>query len=93
MRNGVELWALTDHDELAGLQRARDAALDLGMASSPAPRSRSALPAKPCTSWAWVSTPTTRPCWPAWPPPAAAAAQRALEMAEGLAKVGLPGRL
>lgn len=29
--NGVELWALTDHDELAGQQRARDAALALGM--------------------------------------------------------------
>ena len=30
--NGVELWALTDHDELAGQARAREAALDLGMA-------------------------------------------------------------
>ncbi|MDQ2780254.1 MAG: PHP domain-containing protein [Pseudomonadota bacterium] len=30
--NGVELWSLTDHDELAGQQRARDAALELGMA-------------------------------------------------------------
>ena len=29
--NGVELWALTDHDELAGQARARDAALSLGM--------------------------------------------------------------
>ncbi|MEO7008433.1 MAG: 3',5'-nucleoside bisphosphate phosphatase [Caldimonas sp.] len=29
--NGVELWALTDHDELGGQQRARDAALALGM--------------------------------------------------------------
>ncbi|MBA4177387.1 MAG: phosphatase [Leptothrix sp. (in: Bacteria)] len=29
--NGVELWALTDHDELAGQRRARDAALALGM--------------------------------------------------------------
>jgi len=29
--NGVELWALTDHDEVAGQQRARDAALALGM--------------------------------------------------------------
>ena len=29
---GVELWALTDHDEIGGLQRAREAALDLGMA-------------------------------------------------------------
>jgi predicted metal-dependent phosphoesterase TrpH len=29
---GVQLWALTDHDELAGLPRAREAALDLGMA-------------------------------------------------------------
>lgn len=29
---GVELWALTDHDELGGQQRARGAALALGMA-------------------------------------------------------------
>ena len=30
--NGVELWSLTDHDELAGQTRAREAALDLGLA-------------------------------------------------------------
>jgi predicted metal-dependent phosphoesterase TrpH len=30
--NGVELWALTDHDETGGLALAREAALDLGMA-------------------------------------------------------------
>ena len=29
---GVELWALTDHDEIGGLARAREAALDLGLA-------------------------------------------------------------
>lgn len=29
--NGVQLWALTDHDELAGLPQARDTALALGM--------------------------------------------------------------
>lgn len=29
--NGVELWALTDHDEIRGQQRARDAALALGL--------------------------------------------------------------
>ena len=29
--NGVELWALTDHDEIAGQARARSAALALGM--------------------------------------------------------------
>jgi len=29
---GVELWALTDHDEVAGQARARDAALRVGMA-------------------------------------------------------------
>lgn len=29
---GVELWSLTDHDEVAGQHRAREAALDLGMA-------------------------------------------------------------
>lgn len=28
---GVELWALTDHDEVSGLPLAREAALDLGM--------------------------------------------------------------
>lgn len=29
--NGVELWSLTDHDELGGQRRARDSALALGM--------------------------------------------------------------
>ena len=29
---GVQLWALTDHDEIGGLARAREAALDLGLA-------------------------------------------------------------
>ena len=28
---GVELWAMTDHDEISGQQRARDAALGMGM--------------------------------------------------------------
>ena len=32
MDGGVQLWALTDHDEVAGQRRARDAALDFGMA-------------------------------------------------------------
>lgn len=30
-RAGVELWALTDHDEVGGIAQAREAALDLGM--------------------------------------------------------------
>lgn len=29
--NGVQLWALTDHDEIGGQERARDAALALGL--------------------------------------------------------------
>ena len=29
--NGVELWALTDHDEVGGLRRARDTALAIGL--------------------------------------------------------------
>ena len=29
--NGVHLWALTDHDELGGQERAKRAARDLGM--------------------------------------------------------------
>ncbi|MBL8287431.1 MAG: PHP domain-containing protein [Rubrivivax sp.] len=31
-QGGVQLWALTDHDEVGGQQRARQAALDLGLA-------------------------------------------------------------
>jgi predicted metal-dependent phosphoesterase TrpH len=34
-RNGVELWSLTDHDEIGGQKRARDTALGLGMAYLP----------------------------------------------------------
>jgi hypothetical protein len=34
-QNGVELWALTDHDEIGGQQRARDAAARLGMGYLP----------------------------------------------------------
>lgn len=37
---GVELWALTDHDEVGGIARARAAALDWGWASWPGSRSR-----------------------------------------------------
>jgi predicted metal-dependent phosphoesterase TrpH len=29
--NGVEIWSLTDHDELSGQQRAKVAAEELGM--------------------------------------------------------------
>lgn len=29
--NGVDVWALTDHDEVGGIAQAREAALDLGM--------------------------------------------------------------
>lgn len=34
-RNGVELWSLTDHDEIGGQHRARTAALQLGMSYLP----------------------------------------------------------
>jgi predicted metal-dependent phosphoesterase TrpH len=34
-RNGVELWSLTDHDEIGGQKLARDTALGLGMAYLP----------------------------------------------------------
>ena len=29
--NGVDVWALTDHDELDGIPQAREAAADLGL--------------------------------------------------------------
>ncbi|HEX2530551.1 MAG TPA: PHP domain-containing protein, partial [Burkholderiaceae bacterium] len=33
--NGVEIWALTDHDEIGGIREARMAAMDLGLAFVP----------------------------------------------------------
>ena len=90
--NGVELWALTDHDEVGGQQRARDAARALGLRlPDRLPRSRSASPASRCTSSAWASTPTTPRCATAWPPRAAGAASARWRCPTSLAKVGIKG--
>ena len=88
--NGVELWSLTDHDEIGGQRRAREAALDLG------------LPYLAGTEISVTFAGTTvhivglgfDPENPALLAGLAATRngrkQRALEMAEGLAKVGIP---
>ena len=89
--NGVELWALTDHDEVGGQLRARNAALALGM---------------PYLSGVEISVTfigvTVHIVGLGFDADDAALVgglaatrggrrERALEMAEGLAKVGIPG--
>jgi 3',5'-nucleoside bisphosphate phosphatase len=89
--NGVELWSLTDHDEVGGQERARSAALALG------------LPYLTGTEISVTFIGTTvhivglgfDPDDPALKAGLAATRggrkERAMEMAEGLAKVGIPG--
>lgn len=88
---GVELWALTDHDELDGLARARDTALDLGLSYLTG--------TEISVSFAGETVHIVGLGFDADNPALAAGLAatrsgrraRALEMAEGLAKVGLPG--
>ncbi|TMH35105.1 MAG: PHP domain-containing protein [Betaproteobacteria bacterium] len=89
--NGVELWALTDHDEVSGQQRARDAALSL------------ALPYLNGTEISVTFAGTTvhivglgfdaddETLKAGLAATRGGRRERALEMAEGLAKVGIEG--
>jgi predicted metal-dependent phosphoesterase TrpH len=88
---GVQLWALTDHDELGGQQRARSAALDLGMDYLTGTEISVSFAGEtvhivglgfdagdPALNAGLAATRSGR-------------RQRALEMASGLAKAGIPG--
>jgi predicted metal-dependent phosphoesterase TrpH len=89
--NGVQLWSLTDHDEVGGQQRARDAALALG------------LPYLTGTEISVTFADTTVHVVGLGFDPENAAlragleatrggrTQRAIEMGESLAKAGIPG--
>ena len=89
--NGVDLWALTDHDEVSGQQRARQAAIDLGLpylagteisvsfADTTVHIVGLGIDAEDTTLRAGLAA--TRNGRRA----------RALEMADGLAQVGIPG--
>ena len=89
--NGVELWALTDHDEIGGQHRARDAALALGMAYLTG--------TEISVTFAGITVHIVGLGFDADDARLAAARrmqpggrrERALEMADGLAKVGIHG--
>ena len=89
--NGVELWSLTDHDEIGGQHRAAAAARAHGLKYLTGTEISSPSPARRSTSSAWASTPTTPRSAGASTTPAAGAASARQEMAEGLAKVGIHG--
>jgi predicted metal-dependent phosphoesterase TrpH len=89
--NGVELWSLTDHDEIGGQRRARDAALAHGM--------RYLTGAEISVTFAGETVHIVGLGFDADDPGMAEGLRatrggrgaRALEMAEGLAKVGIAG--
>ena len=93
-RNGVQAMALTDHDEVSGLaDAARRSGRLWACASFPASRFPSVGPVKPSMSWACESI----RAMPHWSQGLAAVRagrdSRAHEMAAGLARAGIAGRL
>ncbi len=89
--NGVELWALTDHDEVGGQQEARTAALDLGLSWLAGVE----ISVTFCDETVHVVGLGIDPDDETLRAGLAATRdgrrQRAREMAEGLARVGIPG--
>ena len=89
--NGVELWSLTDHDEIAGQRRARDAAAELGLPYLTG--------TEISVSFAGTTVHVIGLGFDADDTALAAGlaatrggrGPRALEMGEGLARVGIPG--
>jgi predicted metal-dependent phosphoesterase TrpH len=90
----VELWSLTDHDELAGQQRARDAALALGMDYLTGTEISVSFAGETVhIVGLGILTPTTRPLVAGLAATRGGRRARALQMADELAKVGMPGCL
>ena len=88
---GVQLWALTDHDELAGLQRARDAALDLGLSYLTGTEISVSFAGETVHIVGLGFDADNGALHAGLAATRGGRRARALEMAEGLAKVGLPG--
>ncbi len=89
--NGVELWALTDHDELAGLQRARDTALDLGLSYLTGTEISVSFAGETVHIVGLGFDADNEALHAGLAATRSGRRARALEMADGLAKVGLPG--
>ena len=89
--NGVELWALTDHDELAGQHRAREAALDLGMDYLHGTEISVSFAGETVHIVGLGIDPTDAGLQAGLAATRSGRRQRALDMAAGLAKVGIAG--
>jgi predicted metal-dependent phosphoesterase TrpH len=87
--NGVELWALTDHDEIGGQWRARDAALALGMDYVTGVEVSVTFAGTTVHIVGLGVDPDDADLVQGLADTRGGRAQRALEMAEGLAKVGI----
>ena len=66
LANGVELLALTDHDEVGGIDAAARVAQAHGLGFVVAWRSRSRSRARPSMSSGWASITVTRFCSTVW---------------------------
>jgi predicted metal-dependent phosphoesterase TrpH len=88
---GVELWALTDHDEVSGQARAREAALDLGMAWVGGVEISVSFAGETVHVVGLGIDPTNEPLRAGLAATRAGRRQRAQQMAAGLAQVGIAG--
>jgi predicted metal-dependent phosphoesterase TrpH len=88
---GVELWALTDHDELAGQARARETALDLGMAWLAGTEISVSFAGETVHIVGLGFDPANAQIQAGLAATRSGRRERAREMAEGLARVGIPG--
>ena len=89
--NGVEVWALTDHDELGGQQRARDAALALGMGYLCGTEISVTFAGETVHVLGLGVNVDNVALQEGLAATRAGRRQRAQEMADGLARVGIPG--
>lgn len=90
-RHGVELWALTDHDELGGMARARGAALDLGLAILGGVEVSVSFAGETVHVLGLGVDETDDDLQRGLSEVRSGRRERARQMAEGLARVGIPG--
>jgi len=89
--NGVELWALTDHDEIGGQERARSAALALGMPYLAGTEISVTFAGTTVHIVGLGVDPDDAALRAGLAATRGGRQERALEMAEGLARVGIEG--
>jgi predicted metal-dependent phosphoesterase TrpH len=89
--NGVELWALTDHDEIGGQHRARAAALKLGMPYLTGTEISVTFAGVTVHIVGLGFDPDDAALMAGLAATRGGRRERAMEMAEGLAKVGIKG--